>query len=622
MSTPLNYDVGSEVMLHDRMCVITGQVDIDEVLIRYQDDGRTEAVNIINLKAPDKTDTAKTKALDAYHEKDLEEARKRYDAIAPLLDIEGSRRPALLARAKELELHPATLYRWLQKFESVAHKTALAPRRRGKRKNRLNPKVEAIIRAVIETFDLSNQRHTQKRVIEEIQRRCRNARLKAPHANTICSRIKDTSAAERTKKRHGAKAARDKYGAAVGNFPNADTPLSYWQLDHTKLDLIIVDDEHREPIGRPWLTLAIDVHTRMIAGFYLALEAPSTFSVGMCLTHAILQKDAYLEKLGVKGSWPVWGFPQTLHVDNGRELRGKSIQKSLDEYNINLEWRPVKRPEFGGHIERVFGTLNQRIHSIKGTTFSNVKERGEYKSEKLAIMTFSELESWLANYFVNYYHQQPHSGINMPPIEKWRRGVLGHGKKKGIGYPKPASDPERLFIDFLPYEMRTVQRDGIAWDNVHYFANVLRPLIKAEKGGQTVKFLVRRDPRDIGQIYFLDPDVGEYFDIPYRHGKCRAVTLWEYRAAERELKRQGRESVDEEAVFEALDELQDIEDKALKATAKTRRRKQSRMNHAPAQQSNSDHDLRIVNDNTVAPMDDGEFELDEDDIKDDWEDWL
>lgn len=620
MSTPMNYNVGSEVMLHDRMCVIAAQTDIDQVLVRYQDDGRTEAVNICNLKAPKKSTTSKSKALDAYHEKDLEEAGKRYDAISPLLEIEGSRCPAVHARAEEIGVHPSTLYRWLQKYESLARKTALAPRRRGKRKYRLNSKVEAIIRATIETFDLSKQRHTQKRVIEEVQRRCRAARLKAPHPNTIRNRIKNISIQERTKRRHGAKAARDQYGAAAGSFPNADTPLSYWQLDHTKLDIIIVDDEHREPIGRPWLTLAIDVHSRMIAGFYLALEAPSTFSVGMCLTHAILEKDAYLEKVGVKGSWPVWGFPQTLHVDNGRELRGKSIQKSLDEYNISLEWRPVKRPEFGGHVERVFGTIAKRIHSLRGTTFSNVKERGEYKSEKLAVMTFAELERWLTNYIVNVYHQHVHTSINMPPLEKWRQGILGHGKMKGIGLPKPATDPERLRIDFLPYEMRTIQRDGIAWDKVHYFADVLRPLIKAEKGSQTVKFLVRRDPRDIGKIYFLDHDVGEYFEIPYRKGKYLPVTLWEFRAAERELQKQGLKNVDEDAIFEALDVLQEIEDEAFRSTTKTRRRKQSRQNHAPAQQLSSGHNLRIVNDNAAVHIDDGDFELDETDIEDDWED--
>jgi hypothetical protein len=35
------------------------------------------------------------------------------------------------------------------------------------------------------------------------------------------------------------------------------------QIDHTLLDIILVDDLHRLSIGRPWITLAIDVFSRI-----------------------------------------------------------------------------------------------------------------------------------------------------------------------------------------------------------------------------------------------------------------------------------------------------------------------------------------------------------------------
>jgi transposase InsO family protein len=41
------------------------------------------------------------------------------------------------------------------------------------------------------------------------------------------------------------------------------------------MDLIVVDPIDREPIGRPWLTVAIDTYSRCIAGFHVTLEAPS-----------------------------------------------------------------------------------------------------------------------------------------------------------------------------------------------------------------------------------------------------------------------------------------------------------------------------------------------------------
>ena len=39
--------------------------------------------------------------------------------------------------------------------------------------------------------------------------------------------------------------------------------------------LLVVDDRDRQPIGRPYLTLAIDVFTRCVLGMVVTLEAPS-----------------------------------------------------------------------------------------------------------------------------------------------------------------------------------------------------------------------------------------------------------------------------------------------------------------------------------------------------------
>lgn len=34
-------------------------------------------------------------------------------------------------------------------------------------------------------------------------------------------------------------------------------------------------------------------------------------------------------------------------------------------HGITLEFRPVGRPEFGGHIERVIGTFMKEVHGFK-----------------------------------------------------------------------------------------------------------------------------------------------------------------------------------------------------------------------------------------------------------------
>ena len=62
-----------------------------------------------------------------------------------------------------------------------------------------------------------------------------------------------------------------------------DNALDVVQIDHTPVDVIVVDEVYRLPIGRPWLTLAIDVATRVVVGFYVSLEAPSSTSLAICL---------------------------------------------------------------------------------------------------------------------------------------------------------------------------------------------------------------------------------------------------------------------------------------------------------------------------------------------------
>jgi transposase InsO family protein len=80
-------------------------------------------------------------------------------------------------------------------------------------------------------------------------------------------------------KREGSKRARDRLGLVGVSTLRADLPLEIVQIDHTLVDVSVVDREHRLSIGRPWLTLAIDIATRAVVGFSVSFENPSVLSV-------------------------------------------------------------------------------------------------------------------------------------------------------------------------------------------------------------------------------------------------------------------------------------------------------------------------------------------------------
>ena len=100
------------------------------------------------------------------------------------------------------------------------------------------------------------------------------------------------------RRREGDQAARPLEPAA-GVAPQPQRPLDLVQIDHTPIDLIVVDESAREPVGRPYLTLAIDVFSRCVVGMVVTLEAPSATSVGLCLAHAVTDKRPWLERLGI-----------------------------------------------------------------------------------------------------------------------------------------------------------------------------------------------------------------------------------------------------------------------------------------------------------------------------------
>src|SRR5260370_2859354 len=122
---------------------------------------------------------------------------------------------------------------------------------------------------------------------------------------------------------HGAKAAHDAFGP-VGGAYDVTEPLAVMQIDHTPVDAIVVDSLTRKAIARPWLTLAIDVATRVVMGMSVTLEAPSIHSVSLALTHACLPKTRWIADRGLDVGWDAWGLPKALHMDNAREFKSEA----------------------------------------------------------------------------------------------------------------------------------------------------------------------------------------------------------------------------------------------------------------------------------------------------------
>lgn len=529
--------------------------------------------------------------LNEISDEDWQKAQKKYLAIKPLIggaydEYTGDR--GYERRATETEVSARTLKRWVKAYKSTNSIASLLDKKRGWQdgKGRISNKLEKLIDDVINEHYLSIQRPSVEATIREVFKRCHQKAIVKPSKNTIRRRIEKISERDFLRGRGYREKAKDKFTPKAGVFPNADYPLSVIQIDHTPVDIILVDDKYRKPIGRPFITVAIDVYSRMITGYYIALDAPSVTSVGMCISRSVLPKTDLLLEFGLNDvTWDVFGMPRKIHVDNGSDFRAESLQKSCAFHGIDLEFRPLARPEFGGHIERLIGTLMKKVHELPGTTFSNIKQKDNYNSEKKAVLTLHEFELWFVTYITKIYHQTVHSGINKTPIQQWQIGLFGNDFNEGIGIPALPSNHKTLLLDFLPSVERTIQRNGVNIGGLTYYDPSLNHFINQTDNDTKKKrqFTFRQDPRDISIIWFYDPVLKTYFNIPLANQALPAMSLWEYKALYKEVKNQSG-TVNEALIYQAWEDMQSLVESSEKNTMTSRRQEQRKKIHTKSQE--------------------------------------
>jgi putative transposase len=275
-------------------------------------------------------------------ERDIRIARVlRLLGTAPMTRQQAERAGQLLG------LHSSTVYKLRRRFLRHPVTSAAAPIARGPKMGNKRP-------------DSGSEQAIQEVPKEWLPRQRRLAHpllagLKPPGRNTVARRWAEYREAQ-------AAALADDPSAAVapGTF-SAAAPLDIVQIDHTQTDVIVVDDWCRRPLGRPWLSVAIDLH-------------------------------------------------------------GRALRTGCAQYGVELMYRPVGRPQFGGHVERMNRTLMERLRGLPGATGNSPKGRkARRRPEQEAALTLAEFERWLAVEVAQRYHYSEHRGLaGATPASVWQ----------------------------------------------------------------------------------------------------------------------------------------------------------------------------------------------------------
>ncbi|MEK5024530.1 hypothetical protein [Paenibacillus sp. FSL M7-1046] len=367
-----------------------------------------------------------------------------------------------------------------------------------------------ILKEVIENEYLTKQRISISNIEERINRKCdQNGEEEISYSTirNIINRINDKAKETYRDIRN----ARKIYDEVARGYADRDALgcLDIVQVDHTKLDLMVID-EVTGVIERPWITLGIDVFSRMPWCVYISFEPPSMDIVRKAIQHGVFVKDNKTV-YRTENDWEAFGVPNIIYVDNGLDFKGTDIKRLVNEtLQSEIMHRPVKIPHFGAVIERLFRTINTKlIHQLLGTTKSNPVMRGDINSEDDACLTLNQIRRIINIFLTDVYPIERHKGllhtVTPTPLLKYRAGIQEDGYPDWID----RRDEGKYKIDFLLTSRRPYTRDGVRWENKIYKYKDDKDLIAK----RTVKYVVKYDNDDISKIYLLHPKKEEFLEL-------------------------------------------------------------------------------------------------------------
>jgi putative transposase len=258
-----------------------------------------------------------------------------------------------------------------------------------------------------------------------------------------------------------------------------------WQIDHTKADILLVDEDGVE-IGRPILTTVIDCYSRCIVGYRLGLKAPSSLVVALALRHAMLPK-RYGPEYQMRCEWITHGSPGYIYTDGAKDFN--FLKYVGDQLGFKAKRR--EQPSQGGIVERPFRTLSDLLSEAPAYTGPNVQKRPK-DIAKVVKMTLRELDMVLAGYLVDNYNQQPDPRTRANPFAPEQSRMARW--EAGLKTPPVVIKPRELDICLMQTDERTVYDGGyVKFENLLYKGENL-----GQHAGDTV--FLKFDPRDITML--------------------------------------------------------------------------------------------------------------------------
>lgn len=305
--------------------------------------------------------------------------------------------------------------------------------------------------------------------------------------------------------RLGATAANNKWRHAIGGI-YATRPLERVEMDHTLLDLYVIDDRRGIPLGRPTLTLIIDAFSKYILSVFISFEGESLGRVCQSLKLALRPKDDLVSAVGAEREWLTPGLPETILVDNALAFHSYQFRQIAWALRCDLEFAAVRKPWFKPNVERALGTMMNTL-PIEGMP-EKIRGLAKRTDPKItACVMFSDLCQCLVRWAVDVYP------VSIPERSLLRPYDTLFESMQTMPPPQFAGGLEQL--DLLTGLSRhlTVAQHGVEMFHISYRSPELRDLAQSQP---TPKFKteIKFDPNDLGSVWVKNPSAGTWIRVP------------------------------------------------------------------------------------------------------------
>jgi transposase InsO family protein len=310
------------------------------------------------------------------------------------------------------------------------------------------------------------------------------------------------------------------------------------QIDTTRLDIMAVLAD--SSLGRPELTIAVDVATRSILAAVLrahgtkavdaalllaemAVPHPArpTWPAALRLSRAEVPFQRMLsldERLEGGAARPVI-VPETIVVDRGKIYLSQGFVAACETLGVSVQPAPPRRPQAKAVVERTFGAINGLFcQHVAGHTGSSPQRRGSNAAAE-ARWTIPQLQDFLDEWIICGWQNRPHDGLRHPALPKtaltpnqmWAALITISGY---VPVPLTGAD----YLELLPVRWQPITARGIRFDYRTYNRDILDPHRgqRSPLTGKDGKWEVHHNPHDARQIWVRLTD-GQLHEIPWIH---------------------------------------------------------------------------------------------------------